>query len=225
MPSFKYETHTHTLESSKCSSISGAELVHFYKKQGFSGLCITDHFFNGNTSVSSELTWASKVDMFCQGYENARTEGKKQGLKVFLGWEYCHNGTELLTYGLDKAWLLNHPELLSYNMNEYCELVHESGGFIVHAHPFREADYIDMIRLLPRKVDAVEVINAQRTDFENERAREYAQNYDLLQVAGSDTHFQTGDNLAGIETEKPVSSINELLQKIKTQQINLFTVD
>ena len=44
---FRYETHTHTAEVSRCSRISAVELVRVYKDLGFSGVCITDHFLNG----------------------------------------------------------------------------------------------------------------------------------------------------------------------------------
>ena len=47
----RYETHSHTSETSRCSHISGAELAEFYKSLGYTGLFITDHFFNGNTTV------------------------------------------------------------------------------------------------------------------------------------------------------------------------------
>ena len=52
-------------------------------------------------------------------------------------------------------------------------IVRENGGYIVHAHPFREkanAYSIDMIRLMPRDVDAVETYNAHSTDFQNSMA-------------------------------------------------------
>lgn len=83
---------------------------------------------------------------------------------------------------------VDHPDLLSLSLTDYCDLVHRDGGFIIHAHPFRQADYINMIRLLPHKVDAVEVINVFNTDFENKQAEEYANNYDLYKIAGSDNH-------------------------------------
>ena len=52
-------------------------------------------------------------------------------------------------------------------------IVRENGGYIVHAHPFREkanAYRIDMIRLMPRDVDAVETYNAHSSDFQNSMA-------------------------------------------------------
>ncbi len=223
MKLFKYETHAHTSEVSKCSKITAAELVRYYKKSGFSGVCITDHFLNGNTLVPYDLPWEGQINFFCRGYEKAFKEGQKIGIDVFFGWEYSYRGTDFLTYGLDKEWLLNHPEIMTFNTNEYLDFVHESGGFIVHAHPFREADYIDMIRLLPRKVDAVEVLNACRLDFENEYAYEYANKYNLLKVAGTDNHVGYRDKICGIQVTKPFKHINDMVNAIKNNQIRIFT--
>ena len=224
MKKYKYETHSHTSEVSKCSRISAVQLVQFYKKIGYSGVCITDHFFNGNTTVPNNLSCEERVELFCRGYQNAYQEGQRIGIDVFFGWEYSYLGTDLLTYGLDKEWLLNHPEVLSIDTNQYCDLVHKYGGFIVHAHPFREDYYIDMIRLLPRKVDAVEIDNACRTDFENKLANEYSDNYGLLKIAGSDNHIGPLDRLCGIQVNKRLDSIADMCKAIIEGKIVLFTI-
>src|SRR5690554_4993817 len=117
----KYETHAHTSESSTCAKITAKELVHFYKNRGFSGICVTDHFLNGNTTAPRSLPWAERIELFCGGYENACVEGRKTGLDVFFGWEYTYKATDFLTYGLDKEWLLDHPELLDLSLEEYCD--------------------------------------------------------------------------------------------------------
>lgn len=222
MQKYKYETHTHTSESSKCSRITAAELVRFYKTSGYSGVCITDHFLNGNTTVPKELPWAERIELFCKGYENAYREGKRIGIDVFFGWEYSYWGTDLLTYGLNKEWLLNHPEITSIDINEYCDLVHAHSGFIVHAHPFREADYIAMIRLLPRKVDAVEIDNSCGVGFENRLAAQYADNYKLLKSAGSDNHSGNVHRLAGLQLDRPLVSIDDMIRAIKDGKADLF---
>jgi len=221
---YKYETHTHTSEVSKCSKITAEELVRFYKICGFSGICITDHFLNGNTIVPHELQWAERIELFCLGYEKAYTEGKRVGIEVYFGWEYSYLGTDFLTYGLGKKWLLDHPDLLSLSVNEYCDLVHESGGFIVHAHPFCEADYISMIRLFPRKVDAIEVLNACRSDFQNKCADEYADNYNLLKVAGSDNHKGRLDRLCGIQLKKRLKCVNDMINAIKNGNTDIIEI-
>ena len=222
MQTFKYETHAHTSQASKCSKITAEQLVDFYKARGYAGLFITDHFLNGNTTVSKELPWDESINLFCEGYLSAYNHGQKIGLDVFLGWEYSYNGTDLLTYGLDINWLLNHPNLLKLSVNEYCDFVHIEGGFIVHAHPFREAGYIDMIRLLPRKVDAVEVINAERTDFENKMAQEYAKNYELPSFAGSDIHASDRKRLCGVELPKKLESADGLRKAVLSGRCTIF---
>ena len=222
MQLYKYETHAHTSEVSRCAVISGVEIVRVYKDLGFSGICITDHFLNGNTTVSLEPSWDEQIAMFCRGYEKAHAEGKRIGIDVFFGWEYTYRGTDLLTYGLDKKWLLEHPEIMDLSMNDYCDLVHLHGGFIVHAHPFREASYIDMIRLLPRKVDAVETVNACRTDFENILADQYADNYGLLKVYGSDNHVGMLDRICGMQSDRRLKSIEEMVSALANDEMEPF---
>lgn len=224
MKLYRYETHAHTSEISKCAHITAAEIVQFYKKIGFSGICITDHFINGNTRVPSGLPWRQSIEMFCQGYEKAFDEGKRIGIDVFFGWEHSYAGTDFLTYGLDKEWLLKHPEIIELDINGYCDFVHAHGGFIAHAHPFREAGYIDMIRLVPRKVDAVEVDNACRTDFENRLADEYADNYNLLKIAGTDNHVGQLPRIAGIETSRRLESIEDMIKAVVSGNINMFSL-
>ncbi|HHU92747.1 MAG TPA: histidinol phosphatase [Halanaerobiaceae bacterium] len=222
MKLYKYEIHAHTAETSKCSRISAVDLVRFYKSRGYAGLCITDHFLNGNTVVPEDLPWEERIELFYQGFEKAYLEGQRIGIDVFFAWESTHKGTDFLTYGLDKEWLLSHPDLLELTINEYFDLVHRDGGYIVHAHPFREAAYIDTIRLVPWKTDAVEVINASRPDFENKCADQYADNYNLIKVAGSDNHDGYMDRLAGIMTREPLKSIEEMVEAIRTGQFEIF---
>lgn len=214
--------HLHTSEISRCASILAKEQIRTYKNQGFTGVCVTDHFLNGNTSVPRELSWKERITLFCKGFEAAKKEGEKCGVDVFFGWEYSYRGTDFLTYGLDKEWLLAHPEIMQMNTKDYCDFVRGQGGFVVQAHPFREARYIEMIRLLPRQVDGVEVLNANRTDFENERADEYADNYNLIKLAGSDNHTGRQPRLCGISSDIKFSSIQELISAVKSGKTSLF---
>lgn len=220
---FKYETHAHTAEGSKCATIPAEELVRYYKSMGYAGICITDHFLNGNTTVPRDLPWEKRIELYCAGYEKAYAEGKKVGLDVFFGWEYSYDGTDFLTYGLDREWLLKHPLLLDLNVNDYCDLARNEGGFIAHAHPFREDFYIGMIRLLPRKVDAVEVFNACRKGFENRLADEYADNYQLLKTAGSDNHWGKMSGYGGIRLNRRLTDVHDMIDAIKNGEAEIFT--
>lgn len=189
MSLFRYETHLHTSEASACANFSAREHVRYYKEAGYDGIIVTDHFYNGNTCIPRELPWQEWVNHFCRGYENAKEEGDKIGLKVFFGWETNFDATEFLIYGLDKTWLLNHPEILSWSVEEQYKEIHEAGGFIVHAHPYRIRPYIKEIRLFPKYTDAVEAINVGNHNATFDRqALIYARKNKLPVTAGTDAH-------------------------------------
>jgi hypothetical protein len=186
---FRYETHLHTKEASACAISSGVEQVQRYKELGYAGVIVTDHFFNGNSCIPSELPWEERVSLLYKGYENAKEEGDRIGLSVFFGWETNFDTTEFLIYGLDKAWLLKNPDILSWSIAKQYERVKEAGGYIVHAHPFRKRPYIKEIRLFPEYVDAVEAINVgNRNDGFDKQAQAYAKKNKLPMSAGTDSH-------------------------------------
>ena len=162
MDGFLYETHMHTSEASACAVNTGAEMARAYRAAGYTGIIITDHFFYGNTAVDRKLPWREWVERFCLGYEHAREEGERIGLQVFFGWESGYQGTEFLVYGPDKNWLLEHPEIRDATVEEQMKLVHEGGGIISQAHPYREASY--------------------------DRALQFAGEHGLPLTAGSDQH-------------------------------------
>lgn len=200
MGRFVYETHLHTNQASACGRVDGAQMARLYKQAGYTGIVITDHFLGGNTAIERTLPWDMWVDGFCMGYEAAKEEGDRIGLQVFFGWESGFRGTEFLVFGLDKQWLLAHPEIRGCTVGEQYDLVHSGGGIVIHAHPFRVRDYIKEVRLYPDCVDAVEAINAAHSSINstsadiplfNKQAIEYAQTHDLPMTAGSDQHGQT----------------------------------
>ena len=52
---YKLETHAHTMEGSACSHIRGADLCRAYKKAGYNGLFITDHFYTCTPEILAGL--------------------------------------------------------------------------------------------------------------------------------------------------------------------------
>ena len=209
---YKYDTHVHTAEASGCATASGAEQARRYKELGYDGIIITDHFFNGNSAIHNYYDWYDRVRQFCKGYENAKAEGDKIGLKVFFGIEFSYFGTDLLTYGVDKDWLYQNDNIMDVSVYEYIKRVHNAGGIIVHAHPFREASYINEVKLMPKWVDGVEVYNAGNYDEKfNERAKWYAEQYNLPITAGTDNHHLTAERISGICTEQPLESIEDYI--------------
>ena len=145
-------------------------------------------------------------------------------IKVFCGVELSLEGTDFLIYGLNKEWFLSHPEIMKMKKREELSLMMEQGALVIQAHPFREAGYIDHIRLFPRRVHGVEIINACHIR-ENEIAKIYAEHYGLLPFAGTDNHFGGSmKNLAGICCEEPIQDKQDFILRIKTQNYKLFSL-
>lgn len=220
---FLYETHMHTREGSACAQNSGKEMARAYKEAGYAGIIITDHNWGGNTRVDNSLPWEQWVEEFVKGYEEAKKEGDKIGLDVFFGWEAGFNGTEFLIYGLDKEWLLNHPEIKTATVEEQYRLVSEGGGMVIHAHPYREEWYIPQILLYPDYVDGVEGINAthshsrstshNKPEFDT-KALAYAEKIGKPITAGSDMHTT---NLfgGGVAFKTRLKGIEDYVARIK----------
>lgn len=211
---YKYETHLHTKYASACASVSGKEQTLFYKRAGYTGIMITDHFFRGNSCVPQSLNWTEKINMFCKGYEEAKKIGDEIGLQVFFGWEETFDGQDFLVYGLDKEWLLNHSETEHWTITEQFEQVSKYGGMVIQAHPFRNRPYIPKIRLFPKAVHGVEVYNACNTDEENKQASIYAKNYGLPVTAGADSHH-CDIICSGIEVNEKFESVHDYINLIK----------
>lgn len=220
---YRYETHLHTYPVSKCGKATVRENLEFYKKMGYAGVFITNHFLDGNINIDSDLPYRDRLEFFCSDYEEGVRIGEEIGLQVFFGAELTYKGTDFLVYGLDKQWFLEHPEIESMKKTEELPFLMENGALVVQAHPYREAKYIDHIRLFPRSVQGVETVNACRTDFENEMAMAYAKAYGLVALAGSDNHSGAKAlRLAGMESDTPLCNEQDFAERIKNQTMRIF---
>jgi len=220
---YKYETHAHTSGLSRCGKISPRNLVRLYAGMGYAGLCVTNHFGGRKKQPWNDMQpWHERVELLHNAYMQALDEGKVLGVDVFFGWEFSNfHAHDYLTYGLDERWLYAHPELQDMTTSEYLDFARGSGGFVVHAHPFRE-DKTGAVVLRPHQVDAVEVVNTGRSDEVNRLAAQYAENYGLPGFAGSDTHSENKDDFAGIRFAKRITDIHDMITRFKRGEGELF---
>lgn len=213
-----YETHLHSCVASACGHSEPEEYIPYYKKLGYSGIFVTDHFFNGNTCIPDTLPWEERVNRYCLSYERAKAEGDKQGFSVFFGWECRFDGDEFLVYGLDKAWLLAHSEIMTWDHITHLEQIHKYGGLVVQAHPFRERDYLSRVDLHPFQCDAFEVANAGNPSYQDRLAYRYAVKHHIPMTAGSDIHLVAhtdSGNLYGVAFDTPLRSAADYVNRIK----------
>ena len=220
---YLYETHLHTDGASKCAASRGADYIAGYIDKGYSGIIVTEHFFNANCSLSRKLPWKEWVNRFCQGYEDARNEGERRGLDVFFGWEETFdNCDDYLVYGLDKDWLFEHPECRYWTRGEQYRAVKAAGGCVVQAHPFRQRYYIKRVILSTGCVDAVEVANGGHEDFFDALAYRYAKKLGKPMIAGTDIHDTSiiySGEIFGVYSNRKLNSIADFVNMICNNEI------
>jgi len=227
---YLYETHLHTTGASKCAVSGGADYIAGYKDKGYSGIIVTDHFYNGNCSLNKYLPWEDWVNSFCRGYEEAREEGGRQGLDVFFGWEETFDGCDdYLVYGLDKEWLLKNPQARTWTRGEQYETVRAAGGCVIQAHPFRQRYYIPKVVLSPGCVDGIEAANGGHEDASNDAlAFRYAQKLGKPVTAGTDIHDASdiyyGETF-GVYSEKKLNNISDYVNLILKNEISGLKAD
>ncbi len=223
---YRYETHLHTFPVSKCGKATVRESLQCYKDLGYDGVFITNHFLDGNVNCDKTLPYEDQIAFYFSDYREAKKLEHEIGIKVFLGVELSYKGTDFLVYCLDEDWFRAHPEIMDMKKSEELPFMMEEGALIIQAHPYREAHYIDHIRLFPRCVQGVEIINASQKDFVNVMAKAYAEAYELAVSAGSDNHrAKEQHHLAGIETETPIVDEQDFKNRVLNREVTVFTLD
>lgn len=172
----RVDCHSHTMWSGD-STTTIDELLVAVVASGIDVLCITDH---STTNGAQEL-----VDVLpCRVIigEELRT-GPGELLGLFL--------RERIPFGVT-------PE-------EFCQRVHDQGGLVSAPHPFdpmRHAMAPHVLRSLAERglVDVIEVFNAKVSlRHLNDAAAEFAREFDLPGVVGSDAHVPEALGAAYLE--------------------------
>ena len=223
---YRYETHLHSYPVSICAKTRVEAHIENYKKLGYDGIFLTNHFLDGNLNCDKSLSYREKLDFYFSDFDKAAELGRQAGLKVFLGVELSYGGTDFLVYGLSRDWYYNNPQIMDMKKSEELPFLMESGALVVQAHPFREASYIDHIRLYPRCVHGVEVRNSCRKELENRMADIYAQQYGLIRFAGADNHWADRlTTLSGMEFDEPIESEEQFVQAVLGGKGRIFTIN
>ena len=213
---YKYEMHVHDSLCSRRGYNPPEVIAKVYYDRGYAGMCFTNHFLQGSTAIDKTLPWEDKVRAYWNAYLRVKDWAKDKDFDILFGLEHHYgSGKEVLTYGIDLDFLLAHPNIDVAPIKDYCDAVHEAGGFISQAHPFRRAPYIDPNVLpQPELLDAAEIYNAGNSDEDNSRGYDFAKRNHLYGTSGGDTHEQHESNIgkAGmafpyrIKTEKELAN-------------------
>lgn len=223
---YKYETHCHCCWCSACARSAPQEMAEAYYNAGYAGMVLTDHFLRGNSAVDRSLPWEEKMKRYYEAYEAAKSWAEGKEFHVLFGLEHHYgDGKEVLTYGIDLPFLLEHVNLHLYPLSEYAQFVHEAGGFLSMAHPFRDRGYINPdVKPQPKFLDGAEIFNFYNTGEENKKAAVFAEKHGLLPTSGGDEHRADGPSigLTGIALKAPVTTGQELVAALRSEDYRLI---
>jgi predicted metal-dependent phosphoesterase TrpH len=154
------------------------------------------------------------------GWKAVSEEAKKQGFPLILG-EEIRVYEEKRCVGEILGLFLN--ELVSTASPEtVLEKIREQDGLAVIAHPFENASRHGFVPLkeFSRKAVAIEVLNSRCfSEKTNEKAKEFAEQNDLPQTAGSDSHTPWEIGNAFVETN--AADLEELRKNIRNGKIRV----
>lgn len=223
MMQYRYETHCHSSRCSRCAHSTPTELVKAYHEAGYAGLVLTDHFIHGNNCVDASLPWEQQMQCYYDAYLEAREAAKALDFDVIFGLEHAYGGgMEVLCYGIDLDFLLNNPDIPKLELPEFAKRVHEYGGILIHAHPYRWAG--PELELPMEHLDGIEVFNCGNPPWKNQLAQEFANGKNLIQTSGGDTHLSTSHMLgtAGIALPYRLQTGKALVRALKKRDHSLI---
>ena len=188
------DLHMHEKRYSLDSTLALEEIVEIAKKRGLDAICITDHDSMGLREYAEEYS-------------------KKTGFPIFVGIEYFSLQGDILAFGID-----HYPED-RISAQEFIDYVHEQGGVVVSAHPFRHnrrglEGYLDILK----GVDAIEILNGSTLPDAAMLAVQYARKYGFAITGGSDCHYPDKVGICATYFPNEIKTMDDLVSAIRNRE-------
>lgn len=202
------DLHVHTNLSAD-SRVTAEQYLEFAARTqaGLGAICFTEHrLYPAEPEI--ERSYAELTEKF--------------GIHIFRGIEADTDLGHLLLFGVN-AEVRRRFDLASRMLksDHLIEVIHHEGGVAIPAHPFRESGFGDRLdSLLARHgtaLGAIEVINGQNSELQNEHAADTALKLGLTAVGGSDAHFASAKWFltCATEFERDVATVEKLCGEIR----------
>ena len=147
------DLHAHSSGISTCCRDSFERIIDCAKENGMGGLVLTNHYVSSYVVNEDYESFAKK---YLEEYYKAKEYGDSVGIKVFFGVEVTaewEKSVHLLVYGVPTSFVTDHPRMCLYSLEKLYDVVHEYGGILIQAHPYRIQPRLQDLRYL----DGVEI--------------------------------------------------------------------
>ena len=202
---YKIETHLHTNHTSKCGWLDAPALAEGYHTAGYAAVAVTDHYNRTTFEYLNVDTTApgDKVTPFLTGFRRMAEE--------------CEN--DYLLYGYSDDLLAEPEEIFRMGIAAFAPIARAAGALIVQAHPYRRK----CTPAIACYLEGLEVRNLNpRHENHNAWAEEYAAQFGLLRLGGSDCHRTEDIALAGILTDTLPEDSFQLAALLRSGQYSLL---
>ncbi|MBQ7373075.1 MAG: PHP domain-containing protein [Clostridia bacterium] len=220
---FKTELHCHSKDASPCSTESAQSLVEIYQKAGYDTVVITNHYSHYVYDHYGCKNIGEYVDIFMRGVENMQSAAKGK-LTVIFGMELRMKDTpnDYLCFGVTEEFLRNTPNIFDLTYHEFFNICEQKGWLFIQAHPFRKGILI----VDPAYIHGMEVYNGHiGHQARNFIAKQWAEEYGLIQTSGTDLHYSYVPASGGILTKEKITSIEQLVKVLKSRDYQLLQSD
>jgi len=227
MKKLRFELHSHTAETSRCSLLCGRDLALSYHALGYDGLVVTDHFSAAFFNEQPDLSWPEQVDRYLAGFDNARAAGAPLGLTVLFGLEVrfaCSPVNDYLVYGPTREDLIAYPYAYDMGRRAFHQLCQAKGWLMLQAHPFRlpyRGQGAGCYVIDPADLDGIELYNAHpRHDSNNATALAFAQDHpEFVVTRGSDAHEPGELGLTDMTFAAPLETAKDLVAQLRRNYV------
>ncbi len=209
---YKTELHCHSSEVSGCSSVDVHDVVEKYIAHGYTTLVLTNHLWSGDDFEA----YTRRVDSVFKTCDKAR-EAAGDRLIVLDGVELrLEDENDYLLIGVTKDFLLSEPGLSDLPAYRLREKASKHGILVIEAHPLR---YGHVLRH-PSEVDGYEVFNGHPEQRSHNDAMatltDELRAEGKILTSGTDHHDGHHKPNAGIATEAPITTLEELVSILKS---------
>lgn len=159
----RYDLHVHT-HYSRCAALKPALILKIAQKMGLDGVAVTDHNSFKGAKLVSRLN-------------------KNKDFEIIKGMELSTNKADLLALYLQEGIKAN-------DFFDVLDKIKKQDAVAVIAHPFSYWRYYLKLPVKEIKdMAGLESYNGRAFFFENKKAKNLAERYNVAQTAGSDAHF------------------------------------
>lgn len=207
------DMHAHTSGISRCCRTDAYGVLTAAKEVGIDGLILCNHYDAGYVDEAGPAAFAEK---YIAEYYHTAMVAAEMGMRLYFGIEVTarkHNNAHILVYGMEPGFVRENPEIYDYTLEEICAAVHEKGGLVVQAHPFRGNGKLLDTGIL----DGVEInCHPIYDDTHCARMQEIAHEAGIFTTCGGDYHADTYRAICGTYFPDEIQRYEGIINHLKT---------